>query len=351
MTKTRRYNKLNAVSGNADERTLRAFVPSCLCAPRCDPASHFDVSTVRRFGVSGFTLIEMMVTIAIISVVLSFSAFAFRKATESNVLAQAKNAVLTYAKIARSYAIANQIETMMVVNPYNGRFELWHLNPPPGGGPFEALSPGSPPAPPFGPTNMDGYTFAPVFDSGARIPPDGRGRPLAAVHPIDFADPVNPLNPGGPVWRETVADSEERNIDNLTWATFCFDRSGELVIRTRRIATRSYTMRDGSQRAASERNRLIDESPDLAIFRDPSLNANERFLVYGGSSGDTPITSTRGFIISEAQKLRLALGNNPTPAQLVNSWLLETRPGGRYSDFASTVILNRCSGEELTGDD
>lgn len=292
------------------------------------------IRRARSLRVAGFTLIEMLVTLAIISVVLTFSSFAFRKAAESNVLAQAKNAVLTYAKVARSYAVSNQIETMMVVNPYNGRFEIWHLNPPAGGGPFDPISSGVPPAPALGPTNMDGYAFAPVLDSGASLPTDKRGRPLAVVNPIDFNDDLR---------RPYIANTTANN-DNLTWAAFCFDPTGELVIRTRRIATRSYTMRDGTPRPVAERNRLLDESPDLAL-----LGVAPFALVYGGPDGDTPITSTRGFVISEAQQMREVLGINPQPSEIVTSWLNQTRPDGRYSDFASTVILNRFSGDILAG--
>lgn len=327
--------------------TMR-FDISTACQTRSDHASAAAPSCAgdsapfsRVVPRSAFTLIEMLVTVAVVSVALSFSAFAFNKATEANILAQAKNAVLTYAKLARSYAIANQIETMLVVNPYNGRFEIWHLNPPSGGGPFDVFSSGSPPAPVTGPTNMDSYAFAPVLDSGARLPFDRNGRPLAIVNPIDFDDDL----------RRPFSGDTDQQLDNLTWAAFCFNRSGELVIRTRRIATRSYTLRDGSLRPASQRNRLIDETPDLAIFMDPSLSATDRFLVFGGPTGDTPITSTRGFVISEGPKLRQVVpATTETSSRVVGLWLSEALPDELYADFASTVILNRYSGEELTGD-
>lgn len=275
----------------------------------------------------GFTLIEMLVAIGIISVLAGISSFAFSKARDGSVLAQARNAVLTYAKIARSYAVANRIETMMVVNPYNGRFEIWHLNPPPGGGAFDPLSSGT--AAPF----SDGYAFAPVLDSGARLPVDSRGQPLAYVNPIDY---------GNDVTRPFLVTSEP-NMDNNTWAAFCFDKTGKLVVRTRRIATRSYTMRDGTVRNPNERNRLIDESPDMSLW---ILGAP---VVVGGADGDTPITSTLGFVISEAAKMRPVLGPMPSTLDLVNGWLMQTRPGGRYADFADTVILNRFTGDALVG--
>ncbi len=266
----------------------------------------------------------MLVSLIIVVILLSLSALAFRRITESNVLAQAKNAVLNYAKIARSYAIANRIETMMVVNPFNGRFEMWHLNPPADGGSFDELSAGT--APPF----TDGYAFAPVLDSGARLPLDGSGRPLAAVHPIDYGD--DSLRP-------FISDTDQ-NMDNMTWAAMCFDASGELVIRTRRIATRTYTLRDGSLRPQAERNRLLDESPDLSTLAVGPM-------VHGDPAGDTPITSTRGFVISDAAKMRAILGDTVSTGELVNNWLLQTRPGGLFHDFADTVVLNRFSGSEL----
>ncbi len=289
-----------------------------------------------------FTFIEMLVSVTIISILVTISALGFRKITESNTLAQAKNAVLTYAKIARSYAVANHIETMFVVNPFNGRFEIWHANPPVFGASWDVLSGGSPTIDPW---NTDGYAFAPVLDSGARLPTDSSGHQLAAVHPIDYADV--------PATRPTLADGEERNIDNFTWAALCFDANGELVVRTRRIATRTYTRRDGTLRPApalppnppmaDQRNRLIDESPDLSI-----LTAGGH-LVYKDLSGDTPITSSIGFVISEASKMRQVVGSDSItdPSVLVNNWLLKTRTGQPYAGFADTIVLNRYSGHQL----
>src|SRR5258708_5404796 len=140
---------------------------------------------------------------------------------------------------------------MMVATPFTGRFELWPLNPTTDGGPFDPLSASLP----------DGYAYPPIFDTGARLPIDGNGLPVAAVHPIDYDEP-DLLHPRQN-YRRTTTDANGRNIDNLTWAAFCFDENGRLVTRTRRIATRTYFLRDGTQRAAAERNRLPDESPDL----------------------------------------------------------------------------------------
>lgn len=276
----------------------------------------------------GFTLVEMMLAIAIVGVLLTISSLGFRRMTETNALAQASNAVITYAKIARSYAMANHVETMMVVNPFNGRFELWHLNQPLSGGSFDPISAGT--IPPF----TDGYTYAPVFDSGARLPLDGDGRPLAAVHPIDYSD--------FPISRPQVADAGERNLDNLTWAAICFDDAGELVIRTRRIATRTFYFRDGTTRAATDRNRLNDETPDLAL-----LGVAPFVMVMGGPNGDTPITSSRGLVISDGTKMRQVLGGSYDPGELVTEWLLKTRTGEPYAGFAETILFNRYSGQEM----
>lgn len=304
-------------------------------------AAHHDRPARRRTRIIGgrrrraFTFIEMLVSVAIISILVTISALGFRKIAESNTLAQARNAVLTYAKIARSYAVANHIETMFVVNPFNGRFEIWHANPPVFGGAWSILSEG--PAPPL----SDGYAFAPILDSGARLPTDSDGRPLAAVHPIDYADV--------PVTRPTAADGQERNIDNFTWAAICFDANGELVIRTRRIATRTYTRRNGTLRpapaAAGGRNRLIDESPDLSLL----VAAPPIPMIINGADGDTPITSSIGLVISEASKMRQAIGSDSItdPSVLVNNWLLKTRTGQPYAAFADTIVLNRYSGHEL----
>lgn len=289
--------------------------------------------SVRHRRGRGFTLLEWLVCIIIIGILASIVTLVFRGAAESSVMAQARNAVITYAQVARSYAIANRIETMLVVNPFNGRFEVWRANPPADGGDWDPLSSGTAAA---GPRYTDGYTFAAILDPSARLPRQPNGEPAAAVNPIDYDNLSRPA--------PAATDSPE--MDNLTWAAFCFDETGQLVIRTRRIATRTFYLRDRvTPRAASARNRLSDETPDLTL---PNLSASPKIPLVDQS--DSPITSTRGFVISDLPKKKLALSAaGAGPQKLVNNWLMLTRPGQPYQHLAQTIVLNRFSGQQLTG--
>lgn len=289
----------------------------------CRRSSRRGAGLTAGLRAGGFTLIEVLISVAIIGILVSIAGLSMRGLSDRSVLAQAQNAVLAYAQVARSYAVTHQIETMFVVNPMNGRFEIWHLNPPAQGGTWDPLSDFSP----------DGYAFAPVLDPSARLPLDGNGVPMALVSPIDYTG-------GTPPWRPTSGGlATERYMDNFKWTAVCFDEHGQLVIRTRRIATRTFLYPDGTPRANP--NRTSDETPDLTI----------RPLVIGGTNGDTPITSTCGLVISDLTKLRTAVDvKQVTPEQLVDDWLLETRPGGRYSPFAITVVLNRYSGDQQAKD-
>lgn len=274
--------------------------------------THEAIAPVGKRG--GFTLIELMVTVSIIGILLSISAITFTRLSERNALGQAKNAVLVYSKLARSYAMANRVETMLVVNPANGRFEIWHMNPPVEGGAWDPSSSG---------TYVDGYTFAPVLDSSAKLPVNSNGKPMAVVSPIDFEDRVG---------ADTAAD-----YDNLTWAAFCFDEKGRLVIRSRRIATRTYRLRNGDLRTGPPGpNRTTDETPKLSL--SPLVD-----------STDTLITSTKGFTISEWSKMRSEVTSADTASELVNNWLVLTHPGEKYDDSAETIVLNRLTGQELSG--
>jgi len=275
----------------------------------------------------GFTLVEWLVTMAILTTLLAAGSFAFHTAQNSGVLTQAKNALLTYVSVARNYAVANNIETMLVVNPFNGRFEIWHLNPPVDGGIWDPYSKGDATTPSL----TNGYTYAPVLDASAALPLDSNGRPLAVVHPIDFND-----------FHRPIAAGTDQELDNLTWTAFCFDENGKLVIRTRRFATRTFRFRNGSPRPAAQRNRLDDESPDLSL-----LAVAPGILV---DNQDTAVTSTRGFVISQWLKMKAVLGTQPTATNLVTGWLDETAGGRPYSNFADRVVLDRFSGRELAGD-
>lgn len=281
-----------------------------------------------------FTLIELMVVMALIAILLGVVTMSFRSASDSAVLAQARNTITTYAKLARSYAVANEIETMLVVNPHNGRLELWHLNPPPQGGVWDPISSYDPTNPQRNdPRLAEGYAFAPVFDSGAQLPTKG-GRPSVVVHPIDSYNFANQT-----YLRPVNSPDPQRDMDNLTWPAFCFDASGRLVARTRRIATRLV--------GQNIPNRLADGRLDPTLLTDLNISPVDRYLVRGGPSGDTPITSTVGFVISDASAMQSALPPNPTPRELVDGWLRETIPGGAAETFSQTIILNRYSGQEL----
>ncbi len=300
-----------------------------------------------RGRAAGFSLVELVVVIAVIAIVIGLATVAFSSATEGAKMAGARNTLVTFAQLARSYAIANEIETMMVVNPYSNRLELWHLNPPESPGTWDPKSEYDPPAGvPVDPNlinnsrQADGYAFAGVFDSGAQLPDD------VAVHPIDFYDDLSGTE-------SRFRDVDERYMDNLTWAAFCFDSSGRMVIRERRIATRSYRMRDGTLRGNP--NRLPDGQPDLSIIGIPTLPSEFQYLVWGiGNQGDSLIRSTYGFVLSDADKMERFVGDNPTPQQLVDDWLRLTYDDTIYDnetddirDYTPTIILNRFSGQEL----
>lgn len=282
----------------------------------------FDATRKLR----AFTLIELLVVIALMSILLTLSAFTFRNVQESGQMAMAKNAVLTYVSVARSYAIEHHIETVMAVNPYNGRFEIWHLNPPAQGGAWDPFSGGM--AAPF----TDGYAFAPVLDRAASLPIDSSGRPSVTVFPVDYDDPA---------YRPTA--NTEQNVDNLIWTLFCFDENGRMVTRTRRIATRSFRYRDGTARPVGSRNRLPDETPDLTLREMLPVQP----LV---TQADTAVTSTRGFVICDWTKAISQFGTSPTPVELVTALLREMRPGRRYSQLGEAILLDRYSAKALVGD-
>jgi prepilin-type N-terminal cleavage/methylation domain-containing protein len=283
----------------------------------------------------GFTLLELAISVAIISVLLVTGSFAFKSAQRNSSMARARNAVLSYAAVARSYAISNQIETMLVVNPYNGQFEIWHLNPPANGGPWDPYSSGTTPG------TTDGYAFAPVLDGGARLPVDGNGEPLVYVNPIDYQE------------RALVAGTQQE-YDNLIWTAFCFDEMGTLVIRSRRIATRTGVKLDGTLTSFSFINRIRSnsdtsvnqsQSPDLRLL-DSTLTPGTLAMV---TVDDSLITSARGFVLSERRALESEIGRSFTASQLAGAggWLQQTRYGQKYRHFSEEVLLDRYSAEAV----
>ena len=189
----------------------------------------------------------------------------------------------------------------------------------------------------------NGYVYADVLNASARLPVDTDGRPRILVSPIDYRDRLN------------LPITDQRKMDHLLWSAVCFDENGQLVIRSRRFATRTFHLLDGSFRdnpdpfsPARTRNRNIDETPDLSLL-DPGLGLP---LVMGGTQGDTLITTARGFVVSDFTRLRRVVNfstPSPDPVALVNTWLLQTRENGRFRTFAEPVILNRFSGQRTIG--
>lgn len=331
---------------NAPRTTSRhtPFIRHCGGSPACRASA-------------GFTLIELLVTIAIVVIVLSVATLSFSRITQATALVTAANTITTQVAFARSYAINNQIETMLVVNPYNGRLEIWHLNPPPRGGPWDPYSrgdgtvntPNNPP-PDYRPPYTNGYAFAPVLNASVALPLDSDGVPLVAVFPFDFDATIGV---GGPPLRVNSLSSPSdtrQNRDNLNWVCLCFDPQGRLVQRARRIATRS---KFDETYFGVVPNRRDDGTPDTS-FQPPQL-------VAGGSANDgnkyvvdirdTLLTSTNGFIVTDRRRMDQVLRMpSPTPQQLMDpnsGWLPRTRPGGDLASFAQTVLLNPWSGAEL----
>lgn len=287
-------------------------------------------STIRlpRSSRRGFTLVELLVGIVIVSVLLVVGTVSFRAFQRGGAMAMARNAVLTYAAQARSYAMANQIETMLVINPYNGRFEIWHLNPPRQGGVWDPYSNSATGV------DTDGYAFAPVLDDSARLPVDGNGEPLVIVNPMDY--------------EERARNTNMQDFDNLMWTALCFDETGKLVTRTRRIATRTASFFDGTPNTAVPGYNRVGLFVDNAKTHVPNLKLiDDGFALV--TTDDSMIQSTRGFVISERGPMENVIGRSFTPNQLAgpNGWLQQTRSRSQYRDFADTVVLDRYSGQAM----
>src|SRR5262245_15177892 len=74
---------------------------------------------------TAFTLLEVLIVVALVAVALGIVSLAFRKLGESNRMNVAVGTLTQYAAVARAYAIEHDIETMLVINNVNGRLELW----------------------------------------------------------------------------------------------------------------------------------------------------------------------------------------------------------------------------------
>jgi prepilin-type N-terminal cleavage/methylation domain-containing protein len=274
------------------------------------------------FAPRAFTLIEVLLTVGIVTVMLGIVTIAFRQMRETNAMNLAVDTLTRFAGVARAYAMENDIETMLVVNPVNARLEIWHLNPPEGGGPWDPLSGGT------DEPSINGYAYAHVFDSSVALPRGADGRPLVVVHPIDFDVVV----PGDDFLRQRLPD-DRQNRDNFRWPAVCFDPDGRLVLRMRRIATRVGTsadpLVDGYGNVA---NRRPDGQPDLHRAAPP----------YQVDGSDSRITSTWGFIVSDRQAFVTAVGgSDPSPPELFSNWLNTLR--GPNGAFARRIVFGRVS--------
>lgn len=323
-----------------------------------------DKPLIRRCGGrptlrarAGFTLIELLVTVAVIVIALGVATLSFSRVTQATALVTAANTISSQVAFARSYAINNQIETMLVVNPYNGRLEIWHLNPPPRGGPWDPYSRGDGTVntpnnalPDYRPPYTNGYAFAPVLNASVALPLDSNGVPLVAVFPYDFDATIGAGGAPLRVNSLTAPSDTRQNRDSLNWVALCFDSQGRMVQRARRVATRSKF--DESYFGVVP-NRRIDGTPDTLFLPAqlvPGGTANDgnKYVV---DIRDSLITSTNGFIVTDRKRMEQVLRTtSPTPLQLLEpntGWLPRTRPGGDLASFAQQVILNPWSGAEL----
>jgi len=273
-----------------------------------------------------FTILEVLIVIAIVAIALGIVSLAFRKLNDSNRLSVAAGTLTQYAAIARAYAMEHSIETMLVVNNANGRLELWHANPPAGGGTWDPLSDTT-----INPASANGYVYSPVLDSTASLPTGSDGTPTVVVHPIDYDAIVDGI---GTRLRDTALSQE--NWDNLMWPAVVFDADGRLVQVLRRFATRLPVDYQGNATALVV-NRRADGMPNVG-----SVAPNP---VYEVDATDSRITSTQGFVVSDRAKYQEQLTTlYPTPLEIVNVWLARAR---LFSDYVRFVVVSPWSGREL----
>lgn len=285
------------------------------------PTSRIQRWATRGARASAFTLLEVLIVVALVAIALGIVSLAFRKLGESNRMNVAVGTLTQYAALARAYAIEHDIETMLVVNNVNGRLELWHKNPPPVGGTWDPLSAGTP----------NGYVYAPVLDSTASLPIGTDGRPMVVVHPIDY-DAV--VDGAGTRLRDTAPNQE--NFDNLMWPAVVFDSQGRLVQVLRRFATRLPVDYTGGPNPVTI-NRRADGTPNVG-----SVAPNP---IYEVDFNDSRVTSTTGFVVSDRGKYEEQLTTLfPLPQDIVNVWLARAR---NFHDFVRYVVISPWSGREL----
>jgi len=165
----------------------------------------------QRYLRAGFTLIELMVAVAIIVLLLAIIAAAWRPITESNIEAKALNTINSFAAVARAYAMRHQLETVLTVNPRSGQLDLFV---------WDTVGDATvvPPIPP-----NSRYVYTTMLDDTARLP--NRGDPTrpdnldVRIVPIDYAE----LKYTGPDARRTN--------NNLAMFALCFNPQGRVVTR------------------------------------------------------------------------------------------------------------------------
>ena len=166
---------------------------------------HSDLSPPRRRDAKartrrrGFTLIELMVSVAIIALLLIAVGAAWRSITESSVELKAINTISAYAAVARTYAMRHQLETVLTINPRTGQLDLFV---------WDTAGEAS--------TSNIRYVHAPVLDDAARLP--NRGDPTRPDNLHVRIVPIDYMQSG---WiREALARF-----------ALCFDTHGRLVAR------------------------------------------------------------------------------------------------------------------------
>ncbi len=164
----------------------------------------------------------------------------WRSIMDTNVEAKALNLLGSYLSVARSYAMANQIETVLTVEPNEGQIEIfawagWPTNDP----------------------NREGdliqpnwwYAYVPLVDETARLPKRGKGLAVR-IAPIDCF---------------------ETSVDLEAFARFavCFDPKGKLVVRDLTAVYAPYPLR-----ARPYGGRIVGLMPGFLTVPPPPRDGN-----------------------------------------------------------------------------